>query len=129
MGDRVAMSVDIITSSLPLVKSGKLSAVAITGARRSPLLPQVPTAAEAGVPGYDFVSWYMLLAPAKTPQPILEKVNAELRRIATLPDFRTRIEDTGGEVSSMTLRQSNDYLNGEFTRWSKVVKDRNIQAN
>ncbi|MES2973826.1 MAG: tripartite tricarboxylate transporter substrate binding protein [Pseudomonadota bacterium] len=129
MGDRVALSVDIITSSLPLVKSGKLQAVAITGAKRSPMLPQLPTVAEAGVPGYDFVSWYMLLAPAKTPQPILEKVNVELRRIATLPDFRARIEETGGEVSSMTLRQSSDYLNGEFTRWSKVVKERNIQAN
>ncbi len=129
MGDRVALSVDIITSSLPLVKSGKLQAVAITGAKRSPMLPQLPTVAEAGVPGYDFVSWYMLLAPAKTPQPVLEKVNAELRRIAMLPDFRARIEETGGEVSSMTLRQSSDYLNGEFTRWSKVVKERNIQAN
>lgn len=129
MGDRVALSVDIITSSLPLVKSGKLQAVAITGANRSPMLPQVPTVAEAGVPGYEFASWYMLLAPARTPLPVLEKVNAELRRIATLPDFRKRIEDTGGEVSSMTLRQSNDYLSGEFTRWSKVVKERNIQAN
>jgi tripartite-type tricarboxylate transporter receptor subunit TctC len=129
MADRVATSVDIITSSLPLVKSGKLAALATTGAKRSPQLPDVPTAAEAGLPGYEFVSWYMLLAPAKTPQPVLEKVNAELRRIATLPEFRARIEDTGGEVSSMTLAQSRDYLNAEFTRWAKVVKDRNIRAD
>jgi tripartite-type tricarboxylate transporter receptor subunit TctC len=61
--------------------------------------------AEAGIPGYEFVSWYMLLAPAKTPKPVLEKVNAELRRMATLPDFKARIEDTGGEVASMTLQQ------------------------
>jgi tripartite-type tricarboxylate transporter receptor subunit TctC len=128
MGDRVPLSVDIITSSLPLVKSGKLNGVAITSAKRSPKLPDVPTVAEAGVPGYEFVSWYMLLAPAKTPPAILEKVNAELRRMATLPDFRTRIEDTGGEVSSMSLKESNDYLNAEFTRWAKVVKDRNIKA-
>jgi tripartite-type tricarboxylate transporter receptor subunit TctC len=70
----------------------------------------------------------MLLAPAKTPKPVLEKVNAELRRMATLPDFKARIEDTGGEVASMTLQQSSDYLNAEFVRWAKVVKDRNIKA-
>ena len=129
MGDRVALSVDIITSSLPLVQSGKLVPLAVTGGKRSLKLPDVPTVAEAGVPGYDFVSWYMLLAPAKTPKPVLEKVNAELRRMATLPDFKARIEDTGGEVASMTLKQSSDYLDAEFVRWAKVVKERNIKAD
>lgn len=129
MGDRVALSVDIITSSLPLVQSGKLIALAVTGPKRSPKLPNVPTVAEAGVPGYEFVSWYMLLAPAKTPKPVLEKVNAELRRMATLPDFKARIEDTGGDVASMTLPQSAAYLDAEFARWSKVVKERNIKAD
>jgi len=129
MGDRVALSVDIITSSLPLVQSGKLVPLAVTGSKRSPKLPDVPTVAEAGVPGYEFVSWYMLLAPAKTPKPVLEKVNAELRRMATLPDFKARIEDTGGEVASMTLKQSSDYLDAEFVRWAKVVKERNIKAD
>lgn len=128
MAERVATSVDIITSSLPQVKGGKLNALAITGAKRSPKLPDVPTVAEAGVPGYEFVSWYMLLAPAKTPQPILEKVNAELRKMAALPDFKTRIEDTGGEAVAMTTRQSADYLNAEFKRWSQIVKDRGIKA-
>lgn len=129
MGDRVALSVDIITSSLPLVQSGKLVPLAVTGGKRSLKLPDVPTVAEAGVPGYDFVSWYMLLAPAKTPKPVLEKVNAELRRMATLPDFKARIEDTGGEVASMTLKQSSDYLGAEFVRWAKVVKERDIKAD
>jgi tripartite-type tricarboxylate transporter receptor subunit TctC len=128
MADRVSMSVDIITSSLPLVKSGKLNAVAVTSAKRSPQLPDVPTVAEAGVPGYEFEAWYMLLAPAKTPAPILEKVNAALRAMAQAPDFRARIEGMGGSVASMTLKESNDYLNTEFTRWSKVVKDRHITA-
>ena len=128
MADRVAMSVDIITSSLPQVKGGKLVALATTGARRSPKLPDVPTVAEAGVPSYEFVSWYMLLAPAKTPPAVLEKVNAELRKMAAAPDFKTRIEDTGGEAVAMTTKQAGDYLNGEFTRWAKVVKDRGIKA-
>ena len=129
MGGRVAMSVDIITSSLQLVKTGKLKALAITGARRSPQLPDVPTVAESGLPGFDFMSWYMLLAPARTPPAIVEKINADLRRIAAQPDFRTRIEETGGEPVSLTVRQSADYLAGEFTRWAKVVKDRNIKAD
>ena len=128
MADRVTLSVDIITSSLPLVKGGKLVALATTGGRRAPQLPDVPTVAEAGLPGFEFVSWYMLVAPAKTPQPILEKVNAELRRMATQPDFRARIEEAGGEVVSTTTKQAGDYLDREFVRWAKVVKDRNIKA-
>ena len=129
MGGRVPMSVDIITSSIQLVKTGKLRALAITSATRSAQLPDVPTVAEAGIPGYEFVAWYMLVAPAKTPPAIIDKVNADLRRVATQPDFRQRIEGLGGEVVSMTARQSADYLNGEFTRWAKVVKDRNIKAD
>jgi len=129
MADRVALSVDIITSSLPLVKAGKLNAVAITAAKRSPRLPDVPTVAEAGVPGYESVSWYMLLAPARTPVAVLEKVNAELRRMATAPDFRGRVEDAGGEVASLSLAESAQYLEAEFQRWAKVVKERGIKAD
>ena len=129
MGGRVPMSVDIITSSIQLVKSGKLNALAVTSAKRSPQLPDLPTVAEAGIPGYDFTAWYMLLAPAKTPAAIIEKVNADLRKIATLPDFRKRIEDIGGEVLSMNVKESHDYLDREFVRWAKVVKDRNIKAD
>lgn len=128
MADRVALSVDIITSSLPLVKSGKLHGVAITSAQRSPQLPEVPTVAEAGLPGFEFVSWYMLLAPAKTPAPILDKLNAALRAMAQASDFRARVEGTGGEVASLTRKESSDYLDAEFTRWAKVVKERNIKA-
>lgn len=128
MGDRVAMSVDIITSSMPQVRAGKLNGVAITSARRSPRLPDVPTVAEAGIPGYEFTSWYMLLAPARTPVAVLEKVNSELRRMAAAPDFKGRVEETGGDVASMTLKQSSDYLDAEFVRWARVVKDRNIKA-
>jgi tripartite-type tricarboxylate transporter receptor subunit TctC len=129
MGDRVALSVDIITSSMPLIKSGKLNGVAITGAKRSPRLPDVPTVAEAGIPGFEFTSWYMLLAPAKTPPAVLEKVNAELRRMAAAPDFRQRIEDTGGEPAALTLAESSAYLDAELARWAKVVKDRNLKAD
>lgn len=129
MGGRVTMSVDIITSSAPLVLSGKLRALAITGAKRSAKLPDVPTVAEAAIPGFDSVSWYLLLAPAKTPAVFLDKVNADLRAIAALPDFRASIENAGGEASSLTRKETADYLNAEFTRWAKVVRERNIKVD
>ena len=129
MGGRVPMSVDIITSSIQLVKSGKLNALAVTSARRSPQLPDVPTVTEAGIPGYEFAAWYMLIAPAQTPPAIIEKVNADLRKIAAQPDFKKRIEDIGGEALSMSVAESGNYLNSEFTRWAKVVRERNIKAD
>ena len=73
---------------------------------------------------------YSFLALAKkTPPAIIEKVNTDLRKIATLPDFKKRIEDVGGEALSMSVKEANSYLDGEFTRWAKVVKDRNIKAD
>lgn len=128
MGGRVDMSVDIILSSLQLVQGSKLRALAITSAKRSPLLPDVPTVAESGLPGYDFTAWYMLLAPSGTPAPILAKLNEDLRRMAAMPDVRSKIEGMGGVVVSPTLKETNDLLNGEFDRWSKVAKERNIKA-
>lgn len=128
MGGRVDMSVDIILSSLQLVQGNKLRALAITSAKRSPLLPDVPTVAESGLPGYDFTAWYMLLAPAGTPAPIVAKLNEDLRRIAAMPDVRSKIEGMGGVVASPTLKETNDMLNAEFTRWSKVAKERDIKA-
>jgi len=128
MGGRVDMSVDIILSSLQLVQGNKLRALAITSAKRSPLLPDVPTVAESGLPGYDFTSWYMLLAPSGTPAPVLAKLNEDLRRIAAMPDVRSKIEGMGGVVASPTLKETNDMLNAEFDRWNKVAKERNIKA-
>lgn len=129
MGGRVDVSVDIILSSLQLVQSNKLKAVAITSAKRSPMLPDVPTVAEAGLPGYDFTAWYMLLAPAGAPAPILARLNEDLRRISAMPDVRSKIEAMGGVVAGPTLKEANDLLNGEFDRWAKVVKERNIKAD
>lgn len=128
MGDRVDMSVDIILSSLPLVQGGKLKALAVTSPMRSPLLPDVPTVAEAGLPGYDFMAWYMLVAPAGVPEPILVKLNDDLRKIAALPDVRSRIESMGGVVANSTLKDVREQLNNEFDRWAKVSKERNIKV-
>ncbi|GAP37633.1 tripartite tricarboxylate transporter substrate binding protein [Piscinibacter sakaiensis] len=129
MAGRLALSIDILTSSLPLVKGGKLRALAITSARRSPLLPEVPTVAEAGLPGYEFTAWYLLLAPARTPAATLERLNAELRRVEALPEFRARLQDSGAEGLSLDLPQSAAFLDAEFAKWAAVVKARNIKAD
>ncbi len=128
MGGRVDMSVDIILSSLPLVQGGKLKALAVTSPVRSPLLPNVPTVAESGLPGYDFMAWYMLVAPAGVPEPILVKLNDDLRKIAALPEVRSRIEGMGGVVANSTLKEVREQLNSEFDRWAKVSKERNIKV-
>jgi len=129
MGGRITMSVDIITSSAQLVKTGKLNALAITGARRSPLLPEVPTVAEAGIPGYDFSAWYMLLAPGKTPAAVIDKLSADLRRVEALPEFRARIAEVGGEVVSWSSADTQAFLEREFAKWERVARDRNIKAD
>lgn len=129
MGGRIAFTVDIITSSIQLVKTNKLRALAITGARRSPLLPDVPTVAEAGLPGYEFTAWYMLLAPARTPAATVEALNAELRRIEAQPEFANRLRESGAEGMSLDVAQTAAFLGGEFDKWSRVVKQRNIKAD
>ncbi len=129
MGGRIAFTVDIITSSVQLVKTHKLRALAITGARRSPLLPDVPTVAEAGLPGYEFTAWYMLLAPARTPAATVDALNAELRRIEAQPEFAGRLRESGAEGVSLDARQTSAFLDVEFDKWSRVVKQRNIKAD
>ncbi len=129
MGGRVAMTVDIITSSVQLVKSGKLQALAITGTRRSPLLPEVPTVAEAGLPGYEFTAWYLLLAPGKTPPAVLDRINADLRRVEATPDFQSKLAASGAEGMNLDRAQTTAFLDREFAKWSKLVKERNIKAD
>ena len=129
MGGRIAFTVDIITSSIQLVKTQKLRALAITGARRSPLLPEVPTVAEAGLPGYEFTAWYMLLAPARTPTATVDALNAELRRIEAQPEFASRLRESGAEGVGLDSRQTAAFLDGEFDKWARVVKQRNIKAD
>jgi len=129
MGGRIAFTVDIITSSIQLAKTNKLRALAITSTRRSPLLPEVPTVAEAGLPGYEFTAWYMLLAPAGTPAVTVSALNAELRRIEAQPEFVGRLRESGAEGVSLDSRQTAAFLDGEFDKWARVVKQRNIKAD
>lgn len=128
MGGRVAFTIDVITSSLPHVKSGKLRALAVSSAQRSAQAPEVPTMAEAGVPGYEFTAWYALLAPAQTPPDTLKRLGAALQAALAQPAFTARLQESGATPLPMDRAASAKYLQGEFDKWSRIVKERNIKA-
>jgi tripartite-type tricarboxylate transporter receptor subunit TctC len=111
-----------ILSGTPHVKGGKLRALAVTNARRSASFPEVPTMMEAGVPGYDVAQWFGLLAPAKTPAPVVAKLNAEVVRVLNHPEVKGRLTADGGEVVGDSPEQFGPFLKAEIARWSGVVK-------
>ncbi len=126
---RVDVMLDPAVSSSAFVKQGKLHALAVTTAKRTPLLPDLPTLAEAGVPGYEFNAWFLLLAPAKTPAAIVSKVNQDLAKVAALPDYLEKLSNLGAEpAAALTPAQVNEFVAKEIQRWAKVVKEANIKV-
>lgn len=123
MGGHVKMMFDVLGSSLSHIKAGKIKAVAVTGAKRSPMLPDVPTVAEAGLPGYDITAWHGIVAPAATPKPVIAKLNQTLNEIFAEPEFRKRWEEIGTPVVAGTPEAFGTLIRNESTRLGKVVKD------
>ncbi len=111
-----------MVSAQSQIKGGRMRAIGVTGPKRSPAVPDLPTVAESGVPGYDVVAWYGLFAPTGTPRPIVLKVNAEVKRIVELPDLRDRLSAEGAEVNASTPEQFAAYLKTEMVKWAKVVQ-------
>jgi tripartite-type tricarboxylate transporter receptor subunit TctC len=122
LGGQVNMMFDNIPSSLPHIKAGKLRALAVTGAKRSQLLPELPTIAEAGVPGYDSYVWFGVVAPAGTPSEIVGRLNAALVKTAATPSFRDRLTEQGYDVVSSTPEQMTNNIRAEIAKWGKIVK-------
>jgi tripartite-type tricarboxylate transporter receptor subunit TctC len=116
-------------TALPHVKSGKLKALAIAGPKRSPLLPDVPTLKEAGVDGVDVQQWYAFFAPAKTPKPIVEKLNKALNQVLADPEIIKRIEDHGADVESGTPEQLGALVKSELVKWKGVVQRAKLTAD
>ena len=114
--------------ALPRVKSGKLRGIAVGSAQRSRDLPDLPTVAESGVPGFEYVIWYGLLAPAKTPKEIVEKLNAEVVRILKDPETVRDLASRGAEASPTTPEAFAKYLREDQARWRKVVKTAGIKV-
>jgi tripartite-type tricarboxylate transporter receptor subunit TctC len=114
------------TAVLSHIKSGKLRPLATTGARRWPGLPDLPTVAEQGVAGYDVSSWAGLMAPAGTPRPVVDKLNAETLKALQLPAVKARLEEMGGEARGSTPEEMRAMLASEVERWTKLVAEANI---
>jgi len=129
LGGQVQSMFDNTPSSLPHVKAGRLRAIAITSAQRSPLLPEVPTVAELGYPGFDVQSWFSLAAPAGTPRPVIDKLNAALNKSLSAPDVRQRLLDLAATPEPGTPEQARAFAAAEIKRWREVVKQSGAKAD
>jgi tripartite-type tricarboxylate transporter receptor subunit TctC len=122
LGGQVQMMFDAITTMGPQVRAGKLRALGTTGKARSTVLPEVPTVGEAGVPGYEAVIWLGIIAPAATPKPIVEKLNAEITRVTSAPEMREAWAKQGAAAMAMTTGEFARYLREDIEKWARIVK-------
>ncbi|MBB3178573.1 tripartite tricarboxylate transporter substrate binding protein [Variovorax sp. Sphag1AA] len=127
LSGRVSLMFDTLAAVSTQVKAGKLRALAVTTSKRVAMLPDVPTMAEAGLPGYETSTWGGLLAPAGTPKPVVAKIAAETTRILALPDVKQRLMDAGVEPVGGTPEQFSAFIAQEMGKWAKVAKDAGIQ--
>ena len=123
LGNQIAIMFDNMPSAIQHVRSGKLRPIAVTTAKRSPELPDVPTIAEAGVPGYEATSWFGLWVPAKTPADVQQKLYTALTKVLKDPAVVKKIADQGGEVVIDTPAQFDAFIKAEAAKWGKVVKE------
>jgi tripartite-type tricarboxylate transporter receptor subunit TctC len=127
IGGQIVVTMDNMPPYVPQVKAGKIRALAVSPARRSPALPDVPTVAEAGVPGYDSGAWFGLVAPANTPKDLVAKLSREIARILKLPDVSARLADLGAESVGSTPEQFSAHIKAEIAKWAKVIRDANVE--
>jgi tripartite-type tricarboxylate transporter receptor subunit TctC len=113
---------------MPQVRAGKLRAIAVTGPRRSALVPDVPTVAENGLPGYEMVAWQGLLAPKATPLTIIQLLNRETAAIVQTPEVKKQLAAEGGEPVGNTPDEFARWLKVEIAKWTRVVKEANIRV-
>ena len=129
MAGQVQLSFDTMASVLPHIKSGKVRALAVLASKRSPQLPNVPTMAEAGVPGVEMSAWYGLYMPSATPRAVQEKVQAEVARLMLLPESRARLDTIGAEVMPMTQAQFVAFHEAENRRYAELIRKRGLKAD
>ncbi len=122
VGGETSMTIDTVFLMAPLIKAGKLRALASAGARRAPLAPDVPTLAESGLPGYDVATWVGLLAPAGTPSEAIQKWNHHINRLLQIPEMRAQQMSQGMQPAGGTPEQFGDLIRSEVTRWGKVAR-------
>jgi tripartite-type tricarboxylate transporter receptor subunit TctC len=129
LGGQIAVMFDNMPSAIGHVKSGKLRPLAVTTPKRSPALPDVPTIAEAGVPGYEATSWFGLLAPAKTPAPVVARLNASILKALADPEVKKKMAEQGAEPYGETPAQFAGFIQSETAKWGKIVKQSGATAD
>jgi tripartite-type tricarboxylate transporter receptor subunit TctC len=129
LSGQVSLFFPTAPGALPHLQAGRIRALAVAGARRSPALPGVPTVAESGVPGFDAGTWYPLLAPARTPRPIVDSIHREFVQVLNLPDIRERLTASGIEIVGSTPDELARHIRAEIPKWAKVVKQSGARAD
>jgi tripartite-type tricarboxylate transporter receptor subunit TctC len=128
LGGHVQMMIDAITTTAPTVQEGQVRALGTTGLKRSSVLPDVPTIAEAGVPGYEATIWLGIMAPAGTPAAVVDKLNSEVNKVLELPATREAWAKQGAEPLVMTPAEFDKYLRGDIDKWAKVIHTAGIKV-
>ncbi len=128
LGGQVQMFFAVMQAGLPHVRAGKLKALAVSGAKRAPAAPELPTVAEAGIPGFAFDSWNGVHVPARTPKSVTAKLNAELVKTIKLPDVQKRMLDLGLEPVGSTPEDFAAFVKADIARWARVVKDAGVRT-
>ncbi|PRY99661.1 tripartite-type tricarboxylate transporter receptor subunit TctC [Jezberella montanilacus] len=128
LGGHTSVMFDTITTSIPLVRTGKLKAFATTGPKRSPLAPDIPTMDEAGVKGFEMSAWYMIFAPKKTPPEVLQKLNQSINEVIRDPDMIKQLGEQGVVFTGGSLAQTQTFLDDEVHRWETIINAANIKA-
>jgi tripartite-type tricarboxylate transporter receptor subunit TctC len=118
-----------VPAALPFVKGGRARAIAVGSLKRSPALPDIPTVAESGIPGFDVNAWNGVMVPRGTPAPVIERLGREMKRVTTLADIKDRAAAQGAELTWTTPQEFTTYLNGQVAKWGKLVREAGITAN
>ena len=127
LGGQVDAMFPSLTTALPHIKSGKLRALAVASGKRDPVLPDVPTVAEQGFAGFSAIQWWGLCAPAKTPEPVVARLNKALNDALALPEIKARLHDMAAEPAPLTPAQFEAFLKTEVAKWTQLVRDTHLQ--
>ena len=127
IGGQVSFTITSMLSVMPHVKSGRLRALGVTTLKRSPAMPDLPTIAESGLPGFEATNWYGVLGTAGTPKPVIERLNKELVRIVASPDVREKFSQQGAEPETNTPAEFERFIKAEIVKWAKVVREAGIK--
>ena len=128
LGGQVSLTCDSLVQALPYIKAGKLNALGVLGSKRSKLLPDVPTIAESGVPGYELTNWFGLVVPAATPRELVNRLYGDVSKALAPSDIREKLQAMGADVVGSTPDQFAAFMKSETAKWAKIVKQANIRA-